>query len=138
MMSLEASPRVFVLSDNGEAVRRLRACFPESVRLTSFSSPLDLLGACIDGPMPALLVAEISVERETWVVPLQAVVELPNAPRRLMLTEAGVVEDVMHDTYRAGEDHILLWPCTDEELAVGVRYMLVPHSEGGAVIGAHA
>ena len=138
MMSLEALQRVYVLSDDGDTLKRLRACFPESVRLANFSTPLDLLGACIDGPMPALLVAQILVERETWVVPLQAIVELPNAPRRLMLTEPGVVEEVMHDTFRPGEDHMLLWPCTDEELAMGVRYMLVPHGEGGAVIGAHA
>jgi hypothetical protein len=102
----------------------IRGCFPTSLTIHTYVSPLDALADCMESGTPDLVIAELNTGCETWLVALDAMNELPKAPRRLLLTEPGILDDVMHDTYRSGTDHVLLWPCTQEELIGGVRYLM--------------
>lgn len=133
------SRRVFVISQTGRAGELARRCFSSSAELTHFASPAAALTACrslvggtttraVSGGggacgVPDLVIIELCNGSESWVPMLHAMTEIKCAPSRLLLVEPGMLDEVMFETFREGQDHLLLWPCSADELMSVVGHM---------------
>jgi hypothetical protein len=132
-MTLRSEAVMYVLSQSGRALVMLgEAASDWAIR--GFKEPGELLLACRNAP-PLLVVVEIGQTQAMWAEKLEPMLLLSSPPRRLFLVEPGALDDVMDSTFRQHEDHLILWPCTREELSAGLTYMLTPPPPRGAGTG---
>lgn len=124
-------PEIWVISSSGVSAKLVERCVSGWARVRRFDQPLELIAAGLDARPPLLLVAEVLNGSESWVIALQAMVERGCSPRRLLLAEPGVLDEVMQETFRAGEDHLVLWPADLADVRGALHYMIGTRPEAG-------
>lgn len=124
------NPTVFIVSAQPTVRAQAVRSMSQDVTPVQFSSPLEFIAAVSRTP-PLFAVVHLSLDVETWVTALEVLVEQPNAPRLLLLTEPSVLDDVMSSVYRDGVDQLLLWPAEPNDLLQATQLMFGPANQSG-------
>lgn len=130
---MDTTPLLYVLSKSSDLSKKVTRYWPGSADVRWVNNPLDLVAMCLE-VQPMLVVVELLDGCDTWLAAIDYLAELPDSPRRLLLAEPGVIDEVLQETFRQGLDTISLWPGTDEDLTQILRNTFLPLGGGSSEI----